>query len=208
MRILTKIVLYLFQSLVVVGEGWDYIVFESKTDPKKVIKVMRPLWKQIISRIFLFWRLFEIFHNFSARKKHMMYTSGKIRNLKEFSKMFANPRFIGTTFVQDKVITLRDYLKNSNEKERQDILYKFCIFQEKTWSLGFSDNSFKFSGYGVVNEDIVIIDISELVFGNSEILKVIECRKWLFTLDFQRLNNKEKNILRSIAQNKTFLANS
>ncbi len=209
MRILTKIILYLFQSRVVVGEGWDYIVFDSKTDPKKVIKVMRPLWKQIISRIFLFWRLFEIFHNFSARKKHMLRTFCVIRNLKEYSEIFANPIFFGTTFVQDKVITLRDYLKKSNEKERQDILHKFCYFQEKTLRLGFSDNSFKFSGYGVVNGDIVIIDISELVFDESEILKVMRSRKWLLTLDFQCLKNKEKDILRNLFfQDKTLLANS
>lgn len=168
-----------------VGQGWDYSVFNSIT-PGRVVKVLNPIWKQLWFRKFAFWRIFYMFLC-RTREEHMQATIEKIHSLGS-GAIFGNPRFHGSTYTQDKLITLRDYLKSSTEEQSLRIIEKFCEFHQKCWKLGFSNKDFKFSSYGVnADGDIMIIDISEMVFSGNEI-KIVACsKKWFLSFDFGRL---------------------
>lgn len=174
-----------FLNKIVVGEGWDYIVFESSNYPDRVIKILRPFWKQIWSRKLMPWRLIEIFANRHARRDHMLRTAQGLRPIiAKHSYMFANPIFIGTTYTQDRVVSLRDYFKTCSKDEIKRLLKLFYLFQIKCWKLGFSDQTFKFSSYGLdKNGNLVMIDLSEMTFDESRIDELIKSKRWLRTMD-------------------------
>lgn len=190
-----KIYYYFFDSSLrkKMGEGWDYVVFENSKFPGKVIKVLRPYPRQLLSRIFTPKRFSQLLKNKHARQIHMLNTKKSLKNILERNpEILGNPRFIGTTYIQDKVTTLRDFLKKHPEK-KPEIFEKFFRLLQTCWTLGFSDKYFKYSTFGVTKEEkVILIDLSELTFSKNEIKRIIKIKRWLYSFDSLNLGTKIK----------------
>ncbi len=186
-----------------IGEGWDYVVFQSYSKKSKVIKILRPTWKHIWSRKMMPWRISEILR--IPMQKRMLETAEKLKGLISLNgEFFANPRFIGTSYTQDKLVTLREYIKHCSTIETKIILKKYLEFQNKCWSMGVADLTFKFSGYGVTSDnEIVLLDLSRLTFDSGEIEELVRNKKWLRILDTKLLQRPSREYFEEIS-NKSF----
>ena len=135
-------------------------------------------------------RISEVLNN--PMNEQMLETAKKLRKITLLNgngKIFGQARFIGTTYTQDRLVTLRDCLKNCSEEKAKDLLKKFLELQKQSWALGIADMTFKFSGYGVTpDSEIVMLDLSRLTFSAEQIKMVISGRKWLSTLDARLLS--------------------
>lgn len=182
-----------------IGEGWDYVVFQSYSDKRKVVKILRPEWKHVWSRKMMPSRVSEILRN--PMQKQMLETAENLKNLISLNGgLFANPRFIGTSYTQDKLVTLREHIKHCSTMETLIILKKYLEFQNKCWSIGVADLTFKFSGYGVtLDNEIVLLDLSRLTFDRKQIEELVSKKKWLRILDAKLLPRFSREYFKEIS---------
>lgn len=116
--------------------------------------------------------------------------------IKEIDKsIIGNPIFKeGITYKQDKVLMVKDIIKQQNVEDNKVIIDKYieCIF--RTWENGFSDITFNFTIDNGINSkgDIILTGLSELTFNKKEVAKIIKDKKWLSQFSYKwDFRNKE-----------------
>lgn len=186
-----------------IGEGYYYNVYE--IDDNKVLKKLKNK-----VRIFLFIFISNLFNlkNTIKEYKNLSINLTKLREeyknilLKIKDKnLIANPEFINDLeYRQDKVNTLNKTIKNSSEKEFENITNDYVELLFKLWGFGVSDSIFNFSlncGYDKFN-NLTLFDFNELSFNKEEVVKHIETEIWLQRASYMFLTKKQKDIFKRI----------
>ncbi|MDQ3075600.1 MAG: hypothetical protein M3Q34_00525 [bacterium] len=157
-----------------IGEGWDYRVFPVKNDNTRVIKVLHSLFWQLWHRKSSLKRVLNICTKNGSRKSQMLSSIKKLRPLlTEHGHLLGNPRFIGTTYIQDRVLKLNIFMETIGDKEeRTQVLSDLWELNEKFYSLGFYNRDNKLSNYGITEYgQVILMDLSDITFDAQQIEK-------------------------------------
>lgn len=154
-----------------IGEGWDYRVFPCRSQKNRVVKILHPIFWQLWHRKTSPMKMIFICISKDSRKLHMLETIKKLRPLlPECGYLLGNPRFIGTTYIQDRVQSIEEFFGIDSDSDRNEILSELWDLNEKFYHLGFYNMNVKFSNYGVTClGEIILTDLSEISFDRKKI---------------------------------------
>ena len=104
-----------------------------------------------------------------------------IRKLNISPKILGNPEFANDgSITQIKVVTIREKLKNLEEKDQRSLIdgYVKSIFEQ--WKYGISDYIYNFPINNGVTKDgeVILIDFCEITFNKEDVANDITNGKW------------------------------
>jgi len=99
-------------------------------------------------------------------------------------KYLAYPEFLEKGRIKQKrVVNIKDRLKELIKKkklgETKKLINKFIKFKKKLWTYGIHEKPIKFhSNFGIIKDEIVLIDIFELTDNKRKIKKQLNKKPW------------------------------
>jgi hypothetical protein len=96
--------------------------------------------------------------------------------------LIGNPIFLKNhSYIQDKVATIRDYIKTHNHKENCRVIDKYVSLLIETCKYGFCEVVFNLTiNCGVTkNKKVILFDFTEITTDLEKVFKMIENKKWL-----------------------------
>lgn len=116
--------------------------------------------------------------------KSNQYIKKIINKNPELARSLGNPIFISTTsYTQDKVQTLGDFLAATNLEHGKLIINAYTELIITHWRYGFSDNVFNFTINNGVNAQgkVILLDFGEVSFNKTNVTRRIINKQWLST---------------------------
>ena len=126
-----------------------------------------------------------------------MYSIKIIKRTKMPLKYFAYPEFLERgRLKQKRVISidegLREFIKKNKKKEAKKIIDNFFKFLHKMWEYGIHEKPLKFNlNFGLINNEVVLIDLFELTTNKEKIKKQIIKKPW---------RKSKKHIMKSLPE--------
>lgn len=120
-----------------------------------------------------------------------------IKKSKMPMKYFAHPEFLEKGKIkQRRAISiddkLRELIRKKKISEAKRLIDKFIIFQHKMWEYGIHEKPLKFNlNFGLINNEVVLIDLFELTTNKEKIKKQIIKKPW---------RKSKKHIMKSLPE--------
>ncbi len=134
---------------------------------------------------------------YNMPKEHLSDLEIKIKNgtYTGSLEILANPKFDHRGYIQDKVITIKDYIKTHSYKENCLIVDRFAENVIECWKNEICEKVYNFTVNNGVskNGNVVLIDFNESSQSKSDAVKIIESKKWLKALSFGHLDPDLQN---------------
>lgn len=107
-------------------------------------------------------------------------------------QLFANPTFKNGGYVQNKVITIKDYFATHSYDENKIIIDKYIKLIYQCWELHIHEEVFNFTVNNGVDKqgNIVLIDINETSRDKEKAQVCITSKRWLKSMSYLTLNPK------------------
>jgi|TARA_Y100000034_G_C6897311_1_gene414026 hypothetical protein len=115
-------------------------------------------------------------------------TEAMIENVKKSSKLmmnshvplkyFGNPEFLGDGRIkQDLAIELKDLINKKDTRLTRKLIDKYVKLVLELWKYGIHEKTYKFySNFGVIGENVVMIDFLELTSNKKIVIKQLKKR--------------------------------
>lgn len=106
----------------------------------------------------------------------------------------ANPKFENGGYVQDKVVTIKDYFASHNQEENQRIIDKYIQSIYKCWQHHIHERVFNFTVNNGIdrNGNVVLIDFNETSSDKEAVLNCIRTKRWLKSMSYSTLDSQLK----------------
>jgi hypothetical protein len=160
--------------------GWQCWVEVYEDHVIKEFKTKNEIKEEV--RKFLKWkgRLGEL-NEWTERMLFDIENSTKIiKNSKIPSELLANLEFLrNNKLKQKKVVVLREFVKDLDEKETKSLIVQIRKFLLTLWKYGIHEKTFKvLSNLGYDNGKIVLIDPFEITSDKKKVLKQLKKKQW------------------------------
>jgi hypothetical protein len=108
--------------------------------------------------------------------------------------ILANPVFKNGGYIQDKVITIRDYFAMHDLGGNKKIIDKYVESIYQCWKYHIHEEVFNFTVNNGVdsNGNVVLIDFNETSRDKNAVKKCIENKRWLKSMSYLTLNPELK----------------
>ena len=171
-----------------IGRGWQYVVYDLGNG-----RVRKQKYLKIAQYALIYLDTCSSKNHFPVIEayKEMQRVNSDERASVEYVKkidtildknILGNPVFVSSkVYEQDKVVPLRDALREVSFARGKEILDKYRELIYRTWEYGFSDRIFNFTiNNGLTSTgEIIQLDFGELAFDKDEVRKRIFERRWL-----------------------------
>ena len=109
--------------------------------------------------------------------------------------ILANPVFKNGGYVQDKVITIKDYFAMHDLGENKKIIDKYIESIYQCWKYHIHEEVFNFTVNNGVDShsDVVLIDFNETSRDKEAVKKCIANKRWLKSMSYLTLNSELKD---------------
>lgn len=172
-----------------IGEGYYYNVYDLANN--RVLKRQKSRF-----RIFLFILFSRKFKpDFFREYKNVLSVIPTLQSLYRrivesgFNlDLLGRPTFgKGIEYEQDKVITIRKFIKSYSDRETENLIESFIELMHELWKYGMSDEVYNFTINNAVDDNgrVILIDFNEVTFDKakveSDIKNEIWLRRWSYT---------------------------
>ena len=146
---------------------------------------------------------------FAKNSKKIMINSINFfkKNRKNFNlSIIGNPIFLKNNFyIQDKVITIKNYLKNHEYNQNCKIMDKYLMLLLKSARYGFIEVVFNFDRNCGINEkgEVILFDFTEITTDLNTALNLIKEKTWLKKESYKNLTPSLKEYFKN-SMNKRF----
>ncbi len=170
-----------------ISQGWQYAVFDYGDKVKKVPHSREDIRQLLLRR--------DVQYEEDALEvlvdRILEYRDESVAGLPETEvdrSLLGDPVFLENgSFLQDKVITLRDKLDEleGDTEGRRLVIDEYIDFIFKCWKNGFSERTYNFTknnGYGSCG--VILIDLGEILFFKEEVADTLKEKRWLKSWSF------------------------
>ena len=103
-----------------------------------------------------------------------------IKNTKAPKRLFGSPKFkTNGKIIQQKAVEFSEFLKGKSDKEIKNLLDRLLDLILELWKYGIHEKTFKFfTNYGIIEEDIILMDFLEITNKKETVEKQIMKGSW------------------------------
>jgi hypothetical protein len=172
-----------------IGHGWQYAVFDYGDKVKKVPHSREDM-RQILLRRDVQYEDDELEVLVDRILEYRDESVAGLLKMEIDRSLLGDPVFVENgSFLQDKVITLRDKLDELEEdtEGRRLVIEEYINFIYKCWKSGFSERTYNFTknnGYGSCG--VILIDLGEILFYKEEVAVTLKEKRWLKSWSFMK----------------------
>jgi hypothetical protein len=170
-----------------IGHGWQYSVFDYGDKVKKVPH-SREEMRQILLRRDVQYEEGALEVLVDRILEYRDESFAALQRMDIERSLLGDPVFLEDgSFLQDKVITLRDKLDEleGDTEGRRLVIDEYITFMFKCWKNGFSERTYNFTknnGYGSCG--VILVDLGEILFFKEEVAYTLEEKRWLESWSF------------------------